>query len=830
MKSLILPVFLLSAVTVLAQPEGGNAAAGDPIASVQSGLWTAPATWDCACIPSTGNEVSVQSGHEIELLAGDTARAEGLAIATGAALLLPTDARVELTASLASLGTIEGRGVIAFNGEGDKVCGPATLEHLACGHTAVTLVDTVAVTSQLDVEGATLQTDGKLVLVDLAGMTAGAGEVQGSLTRSFDYVKTTSFTHLIGPGLSGSDVASFLDVPGAVYAKHWIESETAYQQLSSGDILEPGMGMNCSLPEGLHHFEVTGEAVLDATWVFTANSASANWRGWHLMANPMTGFLDITASSQSGPGSLGATYHWVDSLQTYVAQVGGLGQFGHRGFYEPGAAFWTVADTSFEAQFDGNSLVSRSTFEQQQREQSFNPLALQMSDGVNLEQCVLAIGAGSSQFDRLEDAPFANAFRGRNNMDLYSQSDDGVNLMVNRTAAEEGMIIPILAKALTGTELSLSVSSIPDNVCLTLEDIETGWSTLLDGSLNYTFTSTSNLAIHRFNLIVGGGVEAVAMDAACESAANGTISVVGPDVASTFVLHDADGNAAGTFASDSLGGTFSGLAMGVYTVTAMSDGCADLSRTVEVGAGGSGIAPFSVDAMPDHIGCYDDHGGVTLDIEGGLEPYTVEWAHGAVGSTIEVESAGVLDAVITDAAGCSDSTSVEVLAAPQVQASMATELAVVALIDGEAEVYFENTSSGATAYQWHFGDGASSTADNPIHAYTAVGAYTVGLNAWNDYCSDTYQMVVTVETVSSIGSTAGLGEATIQRLSAGWEVQHPDEDFTVEVFDLTGRVIYQATGQPGSPALIDPSMMPAVSLVHWRGHKSGRQKTWRVAR
>jgi hypothetical protein len=25
-------------------------------------------------------------------------------------------------------------------------------------------------------------------------------------------------------------------------------------------------------------------------------------------------------------------------------------------------------------------------------------------------------------------------------------------------------------------------------------------------------------------------------------------------------------------------------------------------------------------------------------------------------------------------------------------------------------------------------------------------------------------------------------------------------------------------------------MMPAVSLVHWRGHKSGRQKTWRVAR
>jgi hypothetical protein len=828
MKSLILPVFLLSAVTVLAQPEGGNAAAGDPIASVQSGLWTAPATWDCACIPSTGNEVSVQFGHEIELLAGDTARAEGLAIAAGAALLLPTDARVELTASLASLGTIEGRGVMAFIAEGDKVCGPATLEHLACGHTAVTLVDTVAVTSQLDVEGATLQTDGKLVLVDLAGMTAGAGEVQGSLTRSFDYVKTTSFTHLIGPGVSGSDAASFLEVPGAVYAKHWIESETAYQNLYEGDLLDPSAGMTCSLPQGIHHFEVLGEAVFEATMPLTSNSTYLPWKGWNMMANPLSGFLDITSANQSIPGSLGATYQWVDSLKTYVAQVDGLGLFGHVGLFEPGAAFWTVVDTSFEAHFDVNALVTKSAFERGYRYHQHDPLALEITDEINVEQCVVAIGAGDDNYHRAEDAPFLMS--GRNNMDLYSQSADGVNLMVNRTSGEEGLSIPILAKALSGTELTITVTRIPDNVCLTLEDIETGWSAPLTSSLSYTFTTLSSNADHRFNLIVGGGVEAVAMDAACESAANGTISVVGPDVASTFVLHDADGNAAGTFASDSLGGTFSGLAMGVYTVTAMSDGCADLSRTVEVGAGGSGIAPFSVDAMPDHIGCYDDHGGVTLDIEGGLEPYTVEWAHGAVGSTIEVESAGVLDAVITDAAGCSDSTSVEVLAAPQVQASMATELAVVALIDGEAEVYFENTSSGATAYQWHFGDGASSTADNPIHAYTAVGAYTVGLNAWNDYCSDTYQMVVTVETVSSIGSTAGLGEATIQRLSAGWEVQHPDEDFTVEVFDLTGRVIYQATGQPGSPALIDPSMMPAVSLVHWRGHKSGRQKTWRVAR
>ena len=48
----------------------------------------------------------------------------------------------------------------------------------------------------------------------------------------------------------------------------------------------------------------------------------------------------------------------------------------------------------------------------------------------------------------------------------------------------------------------------------------------------------------------------------------------------------------------------------------------------------------------------------------GYAPYTVMWDHGAEGASIEVTEAGVFNAVITDAAGCADSTSVEVLAAP----------------------------------------------------------------------------------------------------------------------------------------------------------------------
>ena len=151
------------------------------------------------------------------------------------------------------------------------------------------------------------------------------------------------------------------------------------------------------------------------------------------------------------------------------------------------------------------------------------------------------------------------------------------------------------------------------------------------------------------------------------------------------------------------------------------------------------------------------------------------------------------------------------------------------LIDGVAEVGFVNTSTGATSYQWSFGDGDTSSEEQPVHGYTAGGSYTVGLNAWNDYCSDTHQIVVTVEVISSIGSLSSGTEPQIQRSVDGWSVTHPEEAFSLEVFDLTGRQVHQLRGLAGVPAQLNGSSIPAVALIRWVGEISGRQKTWRLA-
>jgi PKD repeat protein len=42
-------------------------------------------------------------------------------------------------------------------------------------------------------------------------------------------------------------------------------------------------------------------------------------------------------------------------------------------------------------------------------------------------------------------------------------------------------------------------------------------------------------------------------------------------------------------------------------------------------------------------------------------------------------------------------------------------------------VQFTDASTGATSWQWTFGDGQTSTVRNPLHTYSLRGTYTVVL-------------------------------------------------------------------------------------------------------
>lgn len=72
---------------------------------------------------------------------------------------------------------------------------------------------------------------------------------------------------------------------------------------------------------------------------------------------------------------------------------------------------------------------------------------------------------------------------------------------------------------------------------------------------------------------------------------------------------------------------------------------------------------------------------------------------------------------------------------------------------------FGNLSANANAYEWHFGDGATSTAADPTNTYTNPGTYTVLLIASNGYCADTASQAVQIGNPPSGGIVLDLGEA-----------------------------------------------------------------------
>lgn len=110
-------------------------------------------------------------------------------------------------------------------------------------------------------------------------------------------------------------------------------------------------------------------------------------------------------------------------------------------------------------------------------------------------------------------------------------------------------------------------------------------------------------------------------------------------------------------------------------------------------------------------------------------------------------------------------------------------------------VYFTDLSlpgSGVlVTWNWNFGDGNSSTMQNPVHTYTLPGTYTVGLNVTNEFiCSSFADSILTVE--------PGAGSVTLTgRVIAGNDTLNNASVHLIQL-DATGLPVSLLTTSPGS--------------------------------
>lgn len=115
------------------------------------------------------------------------------------------------------------------------------------------------------------------------------------------------------------------------------------------------------------------------------------------------------------------------------------------------------------------------------------------------------------------------------------------------------------------------------------------------------------------------------------------------------------------------------------------------------------------------------------------------------------------------------------------------------------EVYFNNTSVGATTYEWNFGDGSpSSSTESPWHVFPSEepGSYSVELIAYSPLgCSDTANVVISVteEVIFYVPNTFTPDDddfnPTFQPVfNSGYDPY----DFTLLIFNRWGEIIFES--------------------------------------
>lgn len=105
-------------------------------------------------------------------------------------------------------------------------------------------------------------------------------------------------------------------------------------------------------------------------------------------------------------------------------------------------------------------------------------------------------------------------------------------------------------------------------------------------------------------------------------------------------------------------------------------------------------------------------------------------------------------------------------------------------------VQFYDLSSGATMWDWFFGDGATSLEQNPVYAYPAGAQYTVYLTVSNnDGCFDTDSLTFEVFSdiiVPNIITPNGDNMNDVLKLQAGGL-----SSFTLQIFNRFGRIVFE---------------------------------------
>ncbi|MEI6765739.1 MAG: PKD domain-containing protein [Bacteroidota bacterium] len=183
------------------------------------------------------------------------------------------------------------------------------------------------------------------------------------------------------------------------------------------------------------------------------------------------------------------------------------------------------------------------------------------------------------------------------------------------------------------------------------------------------------------------------------------------------------------------GSTANGLAAGTYIITVTDGNNCTALDTVTI----TEPTALSLLLNPTDESCvYSCNGKVEADVYGGVPPYTYHWNNLQTTPAATSLCDGSYSVTVTDANNCALNSTSHVGTSTLVDATFGASPITGSI---PLSVNFTFLGTGASQFSWTFGDGGTSTIQNPVHVYPNIGTYTVKLiisSGAPDFCVDTF--------------------------------------------------------------------------------------------
>lgn len=118
--------------------------------------------------------------------------------------------------------------------------------------------------------------------------------------------------------------------------------------------------------------------------------------------------------------------------------------------------------------------------------------------------------------------------------------------------------------------------------------------------------------------------------------------------------------------------------------------------------------------------------------------------------------------------------------------------------DGQSISFTDNSTENPTSWSWNFGDGNTSTIQNPTHTYTTPGTYTVELTATNFKGSNSTTQTITVNAIPTVTANSDFaicnGESATLNGSGATTYSWDNGVTDGQAFNPTATTTYTVTG------------------------------------